>query len=154
MKRLSIVLMSLLALLVVVGPDIAGAADDGGMIAGAGVGVFPSGAMLAGVALSSMNFGQGVLTAPDGSATGTFHAVLLAASIPSLAVTVEGSVNAGSIAGIATFGGTATVDLGDGSPALQGVPFQVSLSPDGLQLALDATVLPTLTLSAGAIAME
>src|SRR5438270_10994148 len=133
MKRVTIFLMSILAALVALGPDRAGAADDGGMIAGAGTGVFPGGAVFAGVSLSGLEFGQGVLTAPDGTATGTFHAVLQGSS----PVTVEGTVDTGAVAGTAAFGGTATVTLGGGSPPLSGLPFQVAVSPNGLQLTLN-----------------
>jgi hypothetical protein len=34
------------------------------------------------------------------------------------------------------------------------MPFQVALGPDGLQLSIDGTVLPTVTVSPGAIAIE
>src|SRR5687768_16399506 len=86
-------------------------AEDGGMIAGAGTGEFPGGATLAGVALNGLDFGQGVLTSPDGSALGAFHAVLRG---PAQLVSVDGTVTAGAVAGMATFSGTATVSLGDG----------------------------------------
>ena len=126
-------------------------AEDGGMIAGAGTGDFPGGATLAGIALHGLDFGQGVLTSPDGSALGAFHAVLRG---PAQVVSVDGTVTAGAVAGVATFSGTATVSLGDGGAPLTAVPFQVALGPDGLQLAIDGTVLPTVTVSPGAIAIE
>lgn len=126
-------------------------AQDGGMIAGSGAGVFPGGAAFAGIPVTALEFGQGVLTASEGSAVGAFHAVLRG---PAQLVTVDGIVTSGAVAGTASFGGTATVSLGDGSLPVSGVPFQVALGPDGLQLVLDGTTLPTLTLSAGAIAME
>jgi hypothetical protein len=151
MKRVTIFLMGILAALVVLGPGPAGAADDGGMIAGAGAGAFPGGAAFAGVALSDLHFGQAVLTAPDGTATGTFYAALQGLTQE---VTVEGRVDAGAVMGVASFSGTATVSLGDGTPPLPAVPFHVALAPDGLQLTLDATLLPAVTLSAGAIAIE
>lgn len=148
MKRVAIFLIGVL--LVALGAGASHAAEDGGMVAGAGAGVFPAGAVFAGVSLNGVSFGQGVLTAPDGTASGTFHAVLQGGSL----VTVEGTVDTGAVAGTATFGGTATVNLGNGLLPLSGLPFQVSVSPDGLQLTLDGTLLPTVALSAGAIAIE
>ena len=150
MKRIAIFLMSVLATLVVIGAGAAVADEGGGMVAGAGTGLFPAGAVFAGISLGGLDFGQGVLTAPDGTATGTFHAVLQGGSL----VTVEGTVTTGAVAGTAIFGGTATVNLGDGTLPLTGLPFQVAVSPDGLQLTLDGALLPTVALSAGAIAIE
>lgn len=151
MKRAAVCIVGLFAI-AMLGPGVATADDDGGMIAGAGSGVFPAGAVFAGLPLSGLDFGQGVLTAPDGSGTGTFHAVLRGQTLQ--VVTVEGRVNAGSVAGLAGFSGTATVDLGDGTMPLPGVLFQVALGPDGLQLTLDGTLLPTISVSPGALAIE
>jgi len=157
MKRQAIFLAVLLAAAVGLAPSIARAGDDGGMVAGAGAGVFATGATFAGLSLSSLQFGQGVLTGTgDGWASGVFHTVLLGtSSLGQLQrVTVEGNVDAGSIAGTATFSGLATVDMGDGSLGLPGVPFSVSVGPDRLQLTLGSSSLPAAVLSAGAIAIE
>ena len=156
MKRVAIFLMGSLAALVALSPGLACAGDDGGMVAGAGAGVFPAGALFAGISLSRLEFGLGVLTAPDGAASGAFHAVLHGTSPigQSQPVSVDGKVNAGGVAGIGSFSGTAMVNLGDGTVPLPGVPFQVSVSPDGLQLTLDALLLPAVAVSSGAIAIE
>jgi hypothetical protein len=149
MNRIAVLLTSMVvALALTIG---AAGAQDAGMIAGSGAGAFPGGAAFAGIPVSALEFGQGVLTAADGSAVGAFHAVLRG---PLQLVSVDGVVSTGAVAGTASFGGTATVSLGDGSLPLSGVPFQVALGSDGLQLVLDGTTLPALTLSAGAIAME
>ena len=156
MKRVAMFLASILAAAVLLGPGPARADDSGGMVAGAGGGVFPGGAAFGGVPLSGLDFGQAVFTAPEGSAVGAFHAVLLGVSLlgQPQRITVEGKVDSGGVAGIATFSGTATLDMGDGTPSLPGVPFSVAIGGDGLQLTLDATLLPTATLSAGAVAVE
>jgi len=151
MKYAAVFLMGLLAL-VLLAPGVATAADDGGMIVGTGSGVFPAGALFAGLSLSGLDFGQGVLTATDGTAVGTFHAILRAETLQT--ITVEGRVTAGSVAGLASFSGTATVNLGGGSAPLLGLPFQVALGQDGLQLTLDGTLLPSVSVSPGAIAFE
>jgi hypothetical protein len=157
MKRQAIFLAVLLAVAVGLGPGTARASDDGGMVAGAGAGVFPPGTSFAGLSLSNLQFGQGVFTGPgDGSASGVFHAVLLGSSAlgQPQRVTVEGNVDVGSIAGTTSFSGIATVDMGNGSLGLPGVPFSVSVSPDSLQLSLGTTSLPAAVLSTGAIAIE
>lgn len=153
MKRAALFLLRILVVMIVLAAGAA-AADDGNMVAGAGTGLFPDGAMFAGLPLTALEFGQGVLTGADGTAVGTFHAVLrgdAALGAPQV-VAVEGTVNAGAVAGIATFSGVAAVDLGGG--AAPGVPFEVALGPDGLQLTLDGTVLPTVAVSSGAVAIE
>lgn len=156
MTRIAIFLMGSLTALVALGPGLAGAGDDGGMAAGTGAGVFPAGALFAGISLNGLEFGLGVLTAPDGAASGALHAVLHGTSPlgQSQPVSVDGNINSGGVAGIGSFSGTATVNLGDGTVSLSGVPFQVSVSPDGLQLTLDAILLPAVALSSGAIAIE
>jgi hypothetical protein len=96
--------------------------------------------------------------AQDGSATGQFQAVLLGSSLLGTPqnITVEGEVSSGSVGadGSATFSGTATVDMGDGTPALPGVPFTVTVSGTSLGLILNAVALPTATLSAGSITVK
>ena len=59
-------------------------------------------------------------------------------------ITVEGEVSGGSVGadGSATFSGTATVDMGDGTPALPGMPFTVTASAGSLGLILNAVALP------------
>src|SRR6267143_1187350 len=54
----------------------------------------------------------------------------------------------------ATFNGTATVDMGDGTLPLPAVPFTVTISAGSLALILNAVALPTATLSAGSITVK
>ena len=154
MKRIVTFVIGILAALVALLP-VPARADDGGMIAGAGAGAFPGGAMFAGFPLSGLEFGQGVLTASDGSAVGSFQAVLRGTSPLGGAqiVSVDGTVTTGGVAGVATFGGVATVTLGGGAPA-RGVPFQVAVTAEGVQLTLDGTLLPAVAVAPGAIAIE
>ena len=71
-------------------------------------------------------------------------------------VTVEGEVSGGSVGadGSATFSGTATVDVGDGTPAVPRVPFTVTASVGSLGLTLNAVALPTATVTAGSITIK
>jgi hypothetical protein len=71
-------------------------------------------------------------------------------------IIVEGEVGSGYVLGdgSATFRGTASVDMADGTMAWVEVPFWVTASPRGLKLTLYATELPTATVSAGSITTE
>ena len=134
------------------------AQDDAARVTGAGEAIFPDGATLNGLTLSGLTLGQGLFIARDGSAAGQFQAVLLGISLLGTPqnVTLEGEVRNGAVAGdgSATFDGTATVDMGDGTLPLPGVPFTVTVSTGSLALILDAAALPTASLSAGSITIE
>jgi hypothetical protein len=134
------------------------AAQDAAGVSGAAEATFPDGATFNGIPLRGLTLGQGMFIAPDGSATGQFQAVLLGSSLLGTPqnITVEGEVSGGSVAadGSATFSGTATVDMGDGTPVLPGVPFTVTVSAGSLALILSAVALPTATLSAGSITVK
>src|SRR5687767_9125157 len=111
---LAIVLTACVALI----PGEAAADAEGNAITGAGAASFPAATTFGAVTLSGIEFGQGVFVAPDGSASGHFHAVLLGASLLGQArqITVEGKVRTGGVGtdGGANVGGTAAIDLGDG----------------------------------------
>ena len=111
-----------------------------------------------GLPLKGLTLGQGMFIATDGSATGQFQVVLQGTSPVGAPqeITVEGEVGNGSVAadGSATFSGTATVDMGDGTLPLPGVPFTVTVSAGSLGLTLNAVALPTATLSAGSITVK
>lgn len=130
------------------GPASAGAS-------GAGASSFPAGATFNGVSLSGLETGLGLLIAPDGTATGGFLATLVGASAlgQPQAIEVDGRVTGGSVGpdGSVTFSGIATVDMGDGSPPLLGVPFTVTATPQSLLLALGTVALPTTPMPEGSI---
>jgi hypothetical protein len=70
-------------------------------------------------------------------------------------ILVEGEARDGSAGGgTATFSGTATVSMGDGTAPLAGVPFTVTASAGSVDLTLNATALPTATVSAGSITIK
>jgi hypothetical protein len=157
MTRLGILLMAMLGLASNVVPAPAAAQDIAGAT-GAAEAAFPSGATFNGVPLSSLTLGQGVIIALDGSATGQFQAVLQGTTPLGAAqnITVEGEVSNGSVGadGTATFSGTATVDMGDGTLPLPAVPFTVTVSSGSVGLILNAVALPTATVSAGSITVK
>ena len=156
MTRLGLASAAMLGLASLIAPAPAAAQDTG--VTGAAEAAFPNGAAFNGVLLKGLTLGQGMFIAQDGSATGQFQAVLLGTSPLGTPqnVTVEGEVGGGSVGadGSATFSGTATVDMGDGSLPLLAVPFTVTTATGSLGLILGATVLPTATLTAGSITAQ
>jgi hypothetical protein len=156
MTRLGLLFAVVLGLAALTAPIPAAAQDTG--VTGAAEAAFPNGAAFNGIPLKGLTLGQGMFIAQDGSATGQFQAVLLGTSPLGAAqnITVEGEVGNGSVAadGSATFTGTATVDMGDGTLPLPGVPFAVTVSAGSLALILNAVALPTATVTAGSITVK
>jgi hypothetical protein len=155
MTRLGLLSAAVLGLATLTAPA---AAQDAVGVTGAGEATFPDGASFNGISLKGLTLGQGMFIAQGGSATGQFQVVLQGTSPLGTPqeVTVEGEVRGGSVGadGSATFSGTAMVDMGDGTPALPGVPFTVTVSAGSLGLILNAVALPTATLSAGSITVK
>ncbi len=110
------------------------AADQSLATAGAG-GVYPPGTNFTGIDVNGLQLGFGAEINPDGSGLGNFTAVLVGVSSLGVAqyITIQGAVTAGSrnAANVAVLTGTATVDLGDGTPAAPDIPFTATLTSDG-----------------------
>lgn len=132
-------------------------------VTGAGGGVFPAGAAFNGVSLSSLSFGMGVALPGDGTANGVFESTLVGTSATGLArsIVVVGDPTSGSgqVNGPATYSGLCSVNPGDGTPSLKGVPFTVTVAklPNGnwgLTLTLGATSLPAATVTAGSVTVK
>ena len=133
--------------------SVAAQADGGRSVAGAASGVFASDAALGAIPVRGLELGTGVLIEADGSAAGTFYAVLHAVAGQSLVV--EAKIAQGSIAedGSVTFTGSGTLDLGDGTaPAAIGW-LNVSVAESGPVLSIDSAILP-FQVSKGTIAVE
>jgi hypothetical protein len=155
MKRITCVIAIVLGLAITTASVLAD--NDEHSVTAALNGVFDAGAELGPVVLEGIEVGTGVFIEADGSASGTFHAVLQGSALGSpREITVEGKVSAGSIGpdGRAAFSGTASVDLGDGTPPLPSVAFSVIAGEDGVVLAIDSTTLPAAGLKAGAVTIE
>ena len=132
-------------------------------VAGAGAGVFPAGALLNGVSLSALSFGMGVvILTNDGTATGTFESTLTGTSLLGRRnIVVVGNLTSGSgqAGGPATYSGLCSIDLGDGTPLLRGLPFTVIAArlPNtqwGLTLLLGLTLLPAATVNTGSVTIQ
>lgn len=124
-------------------------------VSGAGGLSFPDGATFNGVSLSGVQLGTGLTIAADGTATGHLLAVLVGTTpLGTREIEVDGTVSTGSVGtGSATFAGTATVDMGDGSVPVE-LPFSATATAESLLVTLGASTLPTATLTAGSIAIE
>ena len=111
-----------------------------------------------GIPLNGLQFGKGVDIPGDGSATGDFQAVLVGTSLLGQLqnIGVLGRASSGSVNGdgSAIFAGLSTVDMGDGTAPLTGVPFSVTATTQGLRLILGNTSLPATTLTAGSITIQ
>ena len=155
MKRFTCVLLILLGFVAITMVPVI-ADSEGHSVAGAATARFAAGAELGPVALQRIQMGTGVFIEVDGSASGTFHAVLQGSLLGlSREITVEGNVSEGSVAdGLATFSGTASLNLGDGAPPLPSVAFSVTAAADGVVLKIDSITLPVARLTAGVVTIE
>lgn len=157
-RRLLLVLaLSLAAVVVVVPATLEATSHDEIEVAGAAAGVFPDGSTFGGVTVRGSTVGLGVLIHASGSADGDLS-IVLAGTSPlgePQEITLDGKVTSGArnAAGIVTFSGTGTLDMG-GAGAPTTVPFIVTATTNGLQLTIAGTELPTQTLSAGSIFIE
>lgn len=158
MMRLVLVLAVVLGVGVLVPAPGVAQTDVG--VSGAGAAVFPGGATLYGIPLSGLELGQGVFIAGDGSATGEFYAVLLGTSLLGQPqnIAVDGKVTDGSAGpDSGTFSGVATVDMGDGTAPLPGVPFTVTVTGQGmgtLLLTVGDSGLPDATVAEGGVTIQ
>lgn len=134
------------------------AAGESGTVTGVARATFGPGAALGSVALSGIDLGTGLIIEPDGSGTGVFSAVLTGRSPLGQArqITIDGEVLHGALTpdGRALFSGTATVNFGDGTPALSGIPFNVTTTANSVRLALDSTTLPAAQLVGGTLNIQ
>ena len=158
MRRLGLMRIAILALASVLVPISVAAQGDAVRVSGAAEATFPEGFAFNGVTLKGVQLGQGVLIGTDSSAVGQFHAVLVGTSLLGQAqeITVQGEVNAGRAGGdgSVTFSGTATLNMGDGSVPVLGVPFIVVTSAGHVELRLDSAPLPSATVTAGSVTIK
>src|SRR3989442_965688 len=96
MKRLVTLFAATLAIALSVLPA---AAQSETVVAGAGEGIFPSGAVLYGVPLNGLQFAKGITIDASGSATGQFQTLLLGTSLLGQPqnINVEGKASSGTV---------------------------------------------------------
>ena len=159
MRRLTLLPMTLIVV-ALLWPAPAAAQETS--VTGAGAGLFPEGAAYLGLPLSSLSLGMGIGVAGNWAA-GQFQVTLTGTTALGMEqnIVIEGQATAStpSAPGTAAFSGTSTVDPGDGTPPLPGVPFValVATNPDGtgsLTLSLGGTNLPAVAVDEGYLTVQ
>lgn len=136
--------------------------QDATALAGAGSGIFPSGTLFNGVPVSGLRFGDGVDMSVNGPAVGDLELTLLGTSVLGQLqlITVEATATAGfvPVCGVAEVSGVCSVDLGDGTLPITGLPFMMrhDADPEGqgsLTLVIGTTSLPPAMIDQGRISL-
>jgi hypothetical protein len=163
MKRLGIVLGSLVLAAGVAAPHTAAAADPTYVTAGAG-GTYPTGTTFSGLDVQGVELAVGSTIGADGSGLGNFTAVLRAATATGVfqPVSVEGRITSGArnAANVAVVTGLASLDMGDGLPAAPDIPFTATLVRDPataqgtVALVIGSAELPAAALNEGSVSIQ
>jgi hypothetical protein len=162
MKIKCTVLVTALLLGAMLGGASPAAAQETSVTAGAG-GIFPAGTTFNGVPINGLQSGYGVEIGSGGFALGQFCVTLLGVSLGGLqqVIVIEGKATGGSrqAGNIATFSGTCTINMGDGTPPLPGVPFTATITTNvndqgTIGLLLGQTTLPTATVDQGSMTIR
>ena len=166
MRRLTIYLAATLAVvisLLPLTPVARAAAAVAVTVTAAAAGSYPGGTTYGGVTVGGLRFGAGVEIPGDTSARGDFQGTLLGTSALGQPqnIAVEGRASSGSSDGArnATFSGTCTVDMADGTAPSTGVPFNATVATDAggettLTLTLGTTKLPAVKVNTGSITIQ
>ena len=164
MKRTltSLFLVSILAIGGSAFAQTAPAADTA--VTAAAEGSYPAGTVYNGVPISGINFSSGALVAGDNTgADGRVSIDLLGPSTPvgQQIITVKAQIATGSrtAANVAVLNGTASVDMGDGTPAVTGIPIVATITTDAnnqgtVGVVLGATQLPAASNGDGTMTVE
>jgi len=156
MKRLTLLFVLALSIATAAATSMVLVGAGATSVTGAGTAAFPTGTVFNGVSLTGSQFGKGLVVNADGSATGDFYNVLHGSTaLGPQNITVTGLVSSGSLNpdGSVTYGGTSTVDMGDGTPPTS-VPFSATATSQGITLVIGTTTLPTQTLVSGGIDIQ
>ena len=129
---------------------------------GAG-GSYPPATSFAGVAVNGIQAGFGADVDGGGTGRGQFCAVLLGVSSLGLEqrIKIEGEVVTTSqpAADVVTLSGTAIIDMGDGLPPAEGIPFTATISAGGggpgtIGLITGLASLPDVTIDQGSLTVR
>ena len=159
MKKITCMMCLLLGIVAVLWePARTTATTESVTVTGAATATFAQGAALGSVALNSLEVGTGAFIEPDGTADGVYSVVLTGTTLlgQPRQIRIDGKVLSGEVApdGRVYFNGIATMSLGDGTPAISGVPFNVSTTGNSMSLAIDSTSLPAAQLASGNISIN
>jgi hypothetical protein len=160
MSRIHMLAFAIIAAAVLAPAPAAAQTETSVTIAGAGQ--FPGGATYLGLPLNSLTAGVGLGVAGSWAA-GQFQVTLTGTTVlgneQSIVVNGRATTGVASAPGTATFSGVATVDPGDGTPPVPGVPFAALVVPgvDGagsLTIHLGATNLPAVPINEGYVTVQ
>lgn len=161
MKITSIILVLMLA---VAGSAAAQTAPADTATTAAAVANYDAGTTFNGVPISGLDIAIGALVAGDGStADGQILIELYGPNLPTgqQVITIKATVTGGSRAAsnVSVVNGTATVDMGDGTAPLAGVPVTATIATDAnnqgtVGLVIGATTLPTTAVNGGTMTVE
>lgn len=142
-------------------PQPAAAAET--RVTAAGEGMYPAGTTFNAVPISGLQFGFGLEFSDVGDKVGHIMLILLGTSGEGLEqdVVIEVEVTGGSRAAsnAAVISGTGTVDMGNGTPPLPGVPFIATVTTNAddqgtIGLVIGNTTLPTANISEGSMTIH
>jgi hypothetical protein len=133
MKRPSVLFAALVLSASLAAPRGAAAADPTIVTGGAG-GTYPPATNFTGVAINGIEAGFGAEVGLGASGLGQFCVTLLGVSSLGLEqnIKLEGEVTTASqpAPNVAILSGTATIDMGDGLPPADGIPFTATVATD------------------------
>jgi hypothetical protein len=141
--------------------SVPASAQETSVTVGAG-GIYPPGTTFNGLPINAIQSGYGVIIT-SGSAIGEFCTVLIGVNALNLEqnVVIEGKATAGSrtASNIATFSGTCSVNMGDGTPPTLGVPFTATITTNAndqgsIGLVIGLSTLPSATVNQGTMTIK
>lgn len=162
MRFRSAVLLNSILLSVFLGVPQPAAAADTSVTVGAG-GIYPDGTTFLGLSINGLQAGYGLEIAEGGAALGQFCTILLGVNDLGLQqnVTIVGQATSGSRTAdnVVTFSGTCSVDMGDGTAPLPGIPFTAVVATDAndqgtIGLKIGDTQLPDALMNSGTMTIK
>jgi hypothetical protein len=132
-------------------------------VSAAGEGVYPPETTFSSVPISGLKFGFGLEFSDIGDKVGHIMVVLLGTSSAGLEqdIVIEVEVTGGSrtAPNVAVISGTCTIDMGNGTPPLPGVPFLATVTTDAndqgaIGLEIGNITLPSANVTEGSMTIQ
>jgi hypothetical protein len=123
-------------------------------------GTYPDGTSFNGVPINALQIATGSVVAAAGTAEGHLAISLKGFSLlgapQTISIDAEASGGSRAAANVATISGTCSIDMGDGTPPVTGVPFVATItvnadSQGSVGLVLGGTALPAATIDGGSM---
>jgi hypothetical protein len=161
MKKSVLRLAAVFVCALAIAPRPAAAAET--RVAAAGEGIYPPDTTFNSIPITGLQFGFGLEFSDVGDKVG--HIMVVLRGISTLGqeqdVVIEVEVTGGSrmAANVAVISGTCTIDMGNGTPPLPGVPFSATVAANGtgegaIGLVIGNTTLPNANVPAGSMTIQ